>query len=70
MLGHLEGARGQALLETLWVRVLDQPTSHLMDLAATASQLGMLELRHAGGVVEITFHQLQRPFSDTQGAAL
>ncbi|MCW6004619.1 hypothetical protein K1W54_08485 [Micromonospora sp. CPCC 205371] len=68
MLGYLEGARGQALLDTLWVQMLDQPTSHLMDLAATASQFGMLEFRHAGGVVEITFHQLLRSFNGAQGA--
>jgi hypothetical protein len=70
MLGYLQGARGQALFETLWVRVLDQPTSYVTDLAATASQVGMLELRHGGGVVEITFHQLLRPFDDGQGALL
>jgi hypothetical protein len=45
LLGHVEGARGHALFETLWARVLDQPKSHLLDLAATASQHGMLELR-------------------------
>jgi hypothetical protein len=66
MLGHLQGVRGQALFGTLWARVLDQPTSHLMDLAATASQAGMLEFRNAGGVVEITFYELLRPFDDAQ----
>jgi hypothetical protein len=70
MLGHLQGARGQALFGTLWARVLDQPASHLMDLAATASQAGMLEFRHAGGVVEITFHELLRPFDDPPGTLL
>ncbi|MDQ6949813.1 MAG: hypothetical protein M3256_27080, partial [Actinomycetota bacterium] len=50
LLGHLQGARGQGLFKTLWSRVLDQPTSRLFDLAATASQRGMLDLRHAGGV--------------------
>jgi hypothetical protein len=70
MLGYLQGSRGQPLFETLWTRLLDQPTSQLMNLAATASQVGMLELRHGGGVVEITFHQLLRPFDDGQGALL
>jgi hypothetical protein len=70
MLGYLQGSRGQALFETLWARVLDQPTSHLMDLAATASQAGMLELRHGGGVVEITLRQLLRPFHDGQASVL
>lgn len=64
LLGHLEGARGQALFETLWSRVLDHPTSHLFDLAAVASQQGMLELRQAGGVVDIGFRELLRPFDE------
>ncbi len=70
MLGYLQGARGQALFSTPWAQVLDQPVSHLTDLAATASQAGMLELRHAGGVVEITFHALLRPFDEGQGVLL
>lgn len=70
MLGHLQGMRGQALFGTLWARVLDQPVSHLMDLAATASQAGILEFRHAGGVVEVTFHELLRPFDDARGVLL
>jgi hypothetical protein len=71
MLGYLGGGRGQALFDTLWVRVLDQPPSHLLDLAATASQQGMLELRQAGGVIEVGFRQLLRPFdNDDQGRLL
>lgn len=67
LLGYLEGARGQALFDTLWARVLDQPRSHLFDLAAAASQQGMLEMRQAGGVVDVTFHELLRPFEQQQG---
>ena len=70
MLGYLQGMRGQALFGTLWTCVLDHPVSHLMDLAATASQTGMLEFRNAGGVVEITFRELFRPFDDAQGVLL
>lgn len=62
LLGHLEGARGQALFDTPWATVLDQPPSHLLDLAVDASRRGLLEFRHAGGVVEVSFHQLLRPF--------
>jgi len=51
--------------------VLDQPMSHLLDLAASASQHGMLELRQAGGVVEVGFRELLRPFDhDGQGQLL
>ena len=71
LMGHVEGVRGGALFETLWARVLDQPTSHLMDLAASASQLGMLELRRAGGVVDVGFRVLLRPFDEAgQGQLL
>jgi hypothetical protein len=62
MLGYLEGATGRNLFETLWIRVLDQPTSHLLDLANGASQHGLLEFRSAGGVVEVGFNELLRPF--------
>lgn len=71
LLGHLTGARGQGLFQTLWARVLDQPPSHLLDLATTASQHGMLELRNAGGVIEVGFRELLRPFeTDGQGRLL
>lgn len=62
MLGHLQGVRGQALFHTLWAEVLDQPPSHLFDLAFAASQRGLMEYRHAGGVVEVGFNELLRPF--------
>lgn len=62
MLGHLEGVRGEALFETLWARVLDRPKAHLFDLAFGASQRGLLEFRHAGGVVDVKFNELLRPF--------
>ena len=60
--GHLEGHRGQMLFDTVWARSLDQPTSLLQDLAFGASQRGLMEYRHAGGVVEVSFHELLRPF--------
>lgn len=62
MLGYLQGARGQALFETLWASVLDQPKSHLIDLAFGASQRGLIEFRNAGGVVDVSFHVLLRSF--------
>jgi hypothetical protein len=34
----------------------------MFDLAAAASQHGMLELRNAGGVVDVGFRELLRPF--------
>lgn len=61
MLGNLQGVRGQALFETMWANVLDEPKSHLMDSAFGASQRGLIELRSAGGVVEVGFRELLRP---------
>jgi hypothetical protein len=61
LLGHLQEQRGEALFETLWARVLDQPRSQLYELAFAASQRGMIEYRNAGGVVEVGFRELLRP---------
>jgi hypothetical protein len=62
MLAYLQGVRGQALFESLWARALDHPKSHLYDLAHAASQHGLMGFRHAGGVIEVTFDELLRPF--------
>ena len=61
LLGHLQDVRGEALFDTLWARVLDRTPVRLYDLAFSASQQGMLEYRHAGGVVEVGFRELLRP---------
>ena len=58
LLGHLQGHRGQALFDTLWAKVLDQPPSRLTDLGVTASQRGLIEFKNAGGVVEVGFSVL------------
>ena len=68
LLGHLQGVRGAALLDTPWARVLDQPTSRLIDLGVVASQRGMLEFRHAGGLIDVGFRELLRPFDDQENA--
>jgi len=47
--------------------VLDRPKSHLFDLAFGASQRGLLEFRHAGGVIDVKFHELLRPFEGELG---
>lgn len=70
LLGHLQGARGQALFDTPWAQALDQPKSHLIDLAFGASQRGLLEFRNAGGVVDVSFRELLRPFDGEEGGSL
>jgi hypothetical protein len=61
LLGHLEGVRGPTLFETIWSRALDQPRSHLYDLATIASQRALIDFRHSGGVTEVGFTELLRP---------
>lgn len=62
ILGYIEGVRGNALFDTSWASVLDQPRSRLFELAAAASKQGILELRQAGGVIDVSFRDLLRPF--------
>jgi hypothetical protein len=61
LLGHLEGASGAALFDTLWARALDRPTPHLIDMAVAASQRSLIDFRHSGGISEVTFTELLRP---------
>ena len=61
LLGHLEGVRGEALFDTFWARVLDQPRSHLFELAAVASQRSLIDFRRSGGITEVGFTELLRP---------
>jgi hypothetical protein len=53
VLGYLLGVRGAGLLETLWAAVLDAPPEKLTFLAMDAKRIGVLNLRHGGGVLEI-----------------
>lgn len=60
-LGYLQGIRGNALFETSWMQILDRPMSQLVDTAHEASQRRLLELRQAGGVIDVSFAELLRP---------
>ncbi|MEJ7785704.1 MAG: hypothetical protein WKF96_12940 [Solirubrobacteraceae bacterium] len=62
LLGHLEGVAGAPLFETFWARALDAPPSRLVDLAAAASAHTLIDFRHGGGVTEVGFSWLLRPF--------
>lgn len=61
LLGSLQGQRGQALYNSMWTRFLDTAPREAELVAERASQRGYLELRSAGGVVEIGFRHLLRP---------
>lgn len=54
-LGHLGGASGPALFETIWARMVEPSSSVLQGLAAASSRQGWIEYRAYGGVTEVTF---------------
>jgi hypothetical protein len=60
LLGHLSDARGEALFQTLWCRLLDAPAHILHEHAVVASRRGWIEYRHMGNVTEVGFRYLLR----------
>jgi len=54
----LGGAGGRGLLDSDWVRVLDTPGERVLAEARVAASRGWLEIRQAGDVLDISFHQL------------
>jgi hypothetical protein len=66
LLAHLSGSRGEAMFETLWLRLLDVPKATRHDLASQASRLGWLEYRHTGAVTEISFDYLLRDVEESK----
>lgn len=63
LIGHTEGLRGDELFNSVWCRVLDRPAGGLRELAVRASQRGLIAYRHGGGVTEVGFKLLLRPFT-------
>jgi hypothetical protein len=61
LLGHVAGARGAALFETLWAQVLDAPAGELMRLAMDARRLGFLDMSQSGGIIDVAFSRLLAP---------
>jgi hypothetical protein len=59
-LAHRSGSAGQALFDTLYVRVLDVPTTVTRDHAFEAAQRGWIDYREVGSIVEIGFTPLMR----------
>ena len=57
-LGHLSGARGLGLYETLWASLLDTSPDKLDAMAFAASQRGLMEYRRMGEVAEFGFSGL------------
>ena len=57
-LGRLTGVSGQLLLDTFWVALLDRSRKEVLELARQAARQGWIELRQAGGVIDIGFRRL------------
>lgn len=58
LIGHLAGARGTGLFESLWARALDATVSELQHLAIDARRLGFLDMAQSGGVVDVSFTRI------------
>ena len=57
-LGHAAGFRGEELLASGWVAVLDCSVSSARDLAVDAKRFGLIDLRMAGDVIELGLERL------------
>lgn len=67
LLAHSQGRRGEALFDTLWCSALDRSREVLIEQTQRASQLGLLEFKRGGGVIEVGFRMLTRPFREESG---
>jgi hypothetical protein len=55
MIGYLLGLRGYRLFESPWCRVFDASVDELIFAAMDAKRTGLIDLKHAGSVIEIGF---------------
>lgn len=60
-LAHCNGLSGQRLFDSFWCQILCQKMDTLYDLAYMASLRGLIKYKHAGGVIEISFPDLELP---------
>jgi len=56
--GYLTGARGTALFETEYAKLLDCPFGRIVELAEIASQRGWIVFKRIGKVLEVLFPNL------------
>ncbi len=54
-LAYLSGMRGNALLDALWVAILDAPPEKVCQYAFEASRQGWLRYGNAGGIIDVSF---------------
>ena len=58
VLGYATGQRGALLFDTAWCAVLDASADELINSAITAKQLGLLDLKQAGSIIDVSFPAL------------
>lgn len=58
LLGYLSGQRGEALLDSEYVRLLDCTAERSIDLATQASERGWLVFKRISNVIDVTFPSL------------
>lgn len=59
-LARLAGFRGAQLFSSGWVSLLDCTPSRARELALDAKRIGLIDLRVAGDVVDISFERIER----------
>jgi len=55
---HCHGLSGQNLFDSFWCKLLGQDKQVLIDLAYSASLRGLINFKHIGDVIEVTFPNL------------
>ena len=58
LLGFALGRRGYLLFETPWCMMLDAGAGELVELAAAAKRLGLLDLKQSGAMIDVAFPAL------------
>ena len=55
LVGLAVGRRGRLLFETPWAAILDASPGALVDVAVDANRLGLLDLKHSGQIIDVSF---------------
>jgi hypothetical protein len=66
-LAHAAGFQGEYMLSTGWLKVLDCGASSALELATAAKRMGLLDLRMAGDVFDLSLDRLDPLFRESQG---
>lgn len=64
ILGYVTGLRGQTLLTSEWVRILDTNHLELMQLIQAANRMGLLNFRQVSDVIEVQFPTLLHSYEE------